>query len=56
MLTLVLLWPQVRQLRSVSDFGDPLFSVWRLAWVNHQLVRNPLALFDGPVGQPEPIQ
>ena len=42
----VLLWPQIRQLRSVPDLGDPLFSVWRIAWISHQLPRAPLALFD----------
>jgi hypothetical protein len=52
-LMLVLLWPQVRQLRSVSDLGDPLFSIWRLAWVNHQLPRAPLALFDSNQFYPE---
>ena len=52
-LVIVLLWPQVRQLRSVSDLGDPLFSVWRLAWVSHQLPRAPLALFDANQFHPE---
>jgi hypothetical protein len=52
-LTVVLLWPQVRQLRSVSDLGDPLFSIWRLAWVNHQLLRDPAALFDANQFHPE---
>jgi hypothetical protein len=52
-LAIALLWPQVRQMRSVSDLGDPLFSVWRLAWVNHQLPRAPLALFDANQFHPE---
>jgi hypothetical protein len=52
-LTLALLWPQVRQLDSVSDLGDPLFSIWRLAWVNHQLLRDPLSLFDANQFHPE---
>jgi hypothetical protein len=52
-LTVALLWPQVRQLGSVSDLGDPLFSIWRLAWVNHQLLRDPLSLFDANQFHPE---
>ena len=32
-----LLWPQVQRLRSLPDLGDPLFSIWRLAWISHQL-------------------
>jgi hypothetical protein len=52
-LVLALMWPQVRQLRSVSDLGDPLFSIWRLAWVAHQLPRNPLGLFDANQFYPE---
>jgi hypothetical protein len=30
-------WPQVRRMDSVPDMGDPLFSIWRLSWINHQL-------------------
>ena len=52
-LVIVLMWPQVRQLRSVSDLGDPLFSIWRLAWVSHQLPRAPFALFDSNQFHPE---
>jgi hypothetical protein len=52
-LTVALLWPQVRQLGSVSDLGDPLFSIWRLAWVNHQLLRDPSSLFDANQFHPE---
>jgi hypothetical protein len=52
-LTIAMLWPQVRQMRSVSDLGDPLFSIWRLAWVNHQMLRDPSALFDANQFHPE---
>jgi hypothetical protein len=52
-IVLPLMWPQIRQMRSVSDLGDPLFSIWRLAWVNHQLLRDPLALFDANQFHPE---
>ena len=46
-------WPQVSDLYSVPDLGDPLFSIWRIAWVSHQLPRNPLALFDANIFYPE---
>jgi hypothetical protein len=52
-LTVALTWPQVRHLDSVPDMGDPLFSIWRIAWVSHQIVRNPLHLFDGNMFYPE---
>lgn len=38
---------------SVPDMGDPLFSIWRLSWINHQLIRHPLALFDANIFFPE---
>ena len=47
-------WPQVAQLYSVSDPGDPLFSVWRLMWVTHEFTRNPLNIFNGNQFHPEP--
>jgi hypothetical protein len=50
--TLVMTYPQVCQLDSVRDLGDPLFSLWRLAWVAHQIVRDPLNLFDANVYHP----
>jgi hypothetical protein len=48
-------YPQIRELgRGVSiDFADPLFSTWRLAWVAHQLPRDPLHLFDANTFHPE---
>ena len=46
-------WPQARQLDAVPDLGDPLFSVWRLSWVAHQLPRHPTALFDANIFYPE---
>lgn len=52
-LAVALTWPQVRHLDSVPDMGDPLFSIWRIAWVSHQIVRNPLHLFDGNMFYPE---
>jgi hypothetical protein len=46
-------WPQVARLDSVPDLGDPLFSVWRIAWIAHQVVRDPIHLFDGNMFYPE---
>lgn len=53
LLVVALTWPQARHMYSVSDLGDPLFSIWRIAWVNHQLPRDPLALFDANIFYPE---
>ena len=50
--TLVMTWPQVRQLDAVKDLGDPLFGLWRLAWVAHQIVRDPLHLFEANLYYP----
>jgi hypothetical protein len=52
-LVVALTWPQIRQLESVADLGDPLFYVWLLAWVSHQIVRDPLRLFDANIFHPE---
>ena len=40
---------QVWSLDSVPDLGDPLFSIWRLAWVAHQVVTDPVHLFDANI-------
>ena len=49
----VLTWPQASLLHSVPDKGDPLFSTWRVTWIAHQIVRDPLHLFDGNIFYPE---
>jgi hypothetical protein len=54
-LTAWLTWPQVRHLGSVPDLGDPLFYIWCIAWISHQIVRDPLRLFDGNMFYPEPL-
>jgi hypothetical protein len=38
----------------VPDYGDPLFSTWRLAWVSRTILRDPLRLFDANIFYPEP--
>ncbi len=52
-LTIVMLYPFVRHLDRVSDLGDPLFSIWRVAWVAHQLPIHPLHLYDANIFFPE---
>jgi hypothetical protein len=54
-LTAVMTWPQVRELgRGVSiDIGDPLLSTWRMAWVAHQVPRDPLNLYNANIFHPE---
>ena len=38
--------------RVVPDMDDAYFSIWRLAWVAHQLVHQPTALFDANIFYP----
>jgi hypothetical protein len=38
--------------RVVPDMDDAYFSIWRLAWVAHQLVHQPAALFDANIFYP----
>ena len=51
----VLLHTQLAQMRSVPDLGDPLFSMWRMGWVFHQLGGDPRPLFDANIFHPEPL-
>jgi hypothetical protein len=54
-LTAYMTYPQVLKLdHAVQDIGDPLLSTWRLAWIAHQLPRDPLHLFDGNFFYPAP--
>jgi hypothetical protein len=50
---MLLLYQQVRHLDYVPDLGDPLFSMWRVGWVNHQLFTDPRHLFDTNIFYPE---
>ena len=52
-LTAGMTWPQARRPGLVSDLGDPLLSIWRLAWVADQVVRDPVHLFDANIFYPE---
>lgn len=49
-----LTWPQAVAMSSVPMHHDTLFSVWRIAWVAHQVIRDPLHLFDANIFAPEP--
>jgi hypothetical protein len=53
-LTLANTWPLAAQLdTSIGQHGDAFFSVWRLAWVAHQLKADPLHVFDANIFYPE---
>jgi hypothetical protein len=51
----VLLFPQLRQMYSVPDLGDPLLSIWRFGWVFHKLTGDPRPLFDGNIFHPHQL-
>ena len=48
-------WPLVSDPAHLSrlDNNDTAFNTWVVAWVAHQLPRQPLALFDAPIFHPE---
>lgn len=55
LLTLALTYPQIRLLSShTAPHYDALFTVWRLAWIAHQLPRDPVHLFDANIFFPAP--
>jgi hypothetical protein len=52
-LTVAMTWPLLSPTaRAVPDSDDAYFSVWRLAWVAHQLPRDPWHLFDANIFYP----
>lgn len=51
----ILLWPQLKRMDSVPDFGDPLFSMWRMGWVYRQWQGDPRPLFSGNIFYPEAL-
>jgi hypothetical protein len=51
----VLMRAQLRQMDGVPDFGDPLFSTWRMGWVFRQLGGDPRPLFDANTFHPTPL-
>jgi hypothetical protein len=44
----------LRPVDGVRDAGDPLLNSWILSWVNHQIFRRPLDLFQAPIFHPYP--
>ena len=48
-------WPQPAHLDEVRSHFDALFSIWRLEWVAHQILHEPLRLFDANIFQPAPL-
>ena len=51
----LLMRTQLAHMDSVPDLGDPLFSMWRMGWVFHQLGGDPRPLFDANIFYPEPL-
>ena len=51
----ILVHDQLQSPYSVADYGDPLFSIWRVGWVLHQLFADPVHLFDGNIFYPQPL-
>ncbi len=49
----ILVHDQLLHMYSVPDLGDPLFSMWRIGWVAHQIVTDPAHLFDTNIFYPE---
>jgi len=48
-----MLHEQVVAYTKIPDAGDPLLSMWRMAWVAHQLPLDPRHLFDANVFHPD---
>ncbi len=52
-LTVIIPWPVALHLGTqVPGHDDPLFSIWRLAWVAHALPHDPRDLFDANIFYP----
>ena len=53
LITIVATWPALPQLGGfVVDKGNPLYSVWAMAWQAHALVTDPTRLFDTNIMYP----
>ena len=51
--TMGMLWPLPLHAGSaVQDLGDPLYEIWTMRWVQHQLATDPTHLWDGNMGYP----
>ena len=52
-LTAIVTWPAALHLGTqMPNHDDPLFSIWRLAWIAHALVYEPSHLFDANIYYP----
>jgi hypothetical protein len=51
-LGVLMTWPLARPELALPDADDSYFSVWRLAWVAHQLSSDPRHLFDANIFYP----
>ncbi len=52
LLTIVFTWPQAARLFSMPESIDTTFSLWRIAWIAHQLPIDPRHLFDANIFYP----
>ncbi len=51
--TMAMLWPlPLHAGSSVQDLGDPLYEIWTMRWVQHQVATDPSHLWDGNMGYP----
>lgn len=48
-------WVQLSHMESVPDLGDPVFSMWRMGWVAHQLSGDSRPFFDANIFHPTPL-
>lgn len=46
--------PQILPVHQIVDHQDPLFSMWRMAWLGHALADDPSRLFHGNIFYPHP--
>ena len=46
-------WPQIVRPSGIPDHQDGWLNMWRLAWIAHQLPRDPIHLFDANIHYPE---
>lgn len=51
--TVVATWPQIIQPAGIPDHRDAWLNMWRIAWIAHQLPRDPVHLFDANIHHPE---
>ncbi len=50
LLTIFMLWPLASQVgNAVVDHGDPLYDIWSMRWVQHQLGTDPAHLWDANI-------